>query len=341
MKPEPLSEEEVARVIKQLESGSIDEIEPLSYHWTELYTKFLRAGVDPETVSTIMAVKHTDVLQWIEDGEASDDPSSPEAQFASEFERALAQSKAAFVSTIYKAAVIDKDPRWAAWWLEKQGMVQGSGRTEKVPLRAPGGPTMSSGEPASAYRSKVRLRRRLLRKAQLEMGTVAYVPFVGHGHIAQEMYKRHRIIGADIDPGAANIAVNRLPESSTIKVADCETWPFPEERGPVTIADFDAYTYPYGAFRQFWDHAPKDDTLVMFFSDGQKASIQKLNQYRHPAGKLVPVKTNLATKREKTTSYYKDVVFPWFEETIPPYSIVEHDVVEHSMMIYWGVIIRQ
>jgi hypothetical protein len=123
-------------------------------------------------------------------------------------------------------------------------------------------------------------RKRLLR---WEAPGAAYVPFIGDGDIAVELYGDRRIYGADIDADRTAVAASRLP-TADIRVADCDQWVFRGLKDPIAVADFDAYGNPYKGFNDFWKLAPKADRLLVFFTDGQGLNIEWKGRWHHPSG---------------------------------------------------------
>ena len=100
---------------------------------------------------------------------------------------------------------------------EHTDMVQG--KTPKASTRPPkdDGPKQH----VDMYR-KIMLRKRLLRRA---LPGAAYVPFIGDGDIAADLYADRVVYGADLDSQRAVTAAGRL-NGSTVIAADCDSWPF-------------------------------------------------------------------------------------------------------------------
>src|SRR5438093_1509984 len=107
-------------------------------------------------------------------------------------------------------------------------------------------------------------RKKLLRKRLLRMAVdgAAYVPFIGDGDLAVDLYAQRMVYGADLDPNRVLTASERL-SSRDVRVFDCDLWPFPDLEAPFAVADFDAYADPYTSFRAFWAEAERLDRLVL------------------------------------------------------------------------------
>lgn len=188
---------------------------------------------------------------------------------------------------------------------------------------------------------KLRLRKELMAKAGITTGNI-YVPYIGEGDIAFELYQDPgmTVYGADIDQAYIDKAKSRLINCD-IRLADCELgFPF-EDKGnmPYVMADFDAYTYPYMAFRFFWQWATAKDKIVLFFTDGQKYAIKRSGSYRTPDGDKVKVAT-LNEGRRLRSFYYTKTILPWFEAYVKPWKIVYEMKYLRNEMIYWGVVLE-
>ena len=182
----------------------------------------------------------------------------------------------------------------------------------------------------------------MLRRALLEQAAegAVYLPFCGDGDIAAEVYPDRDLFAADIDPQRIATVSARFPKS-TIRAADCDSWPFQDlTLPPLAVADFDAYSYPYHAFRAFWEHAPKARRLVLFFTDGQRQAIKRTGHFTDLAGKKQHL-TDLSEKRARFNAYWSVWVKPWFEEAIKPYRIVQFQHYLRKDMLYWGAVIER
>lgn len=190
---------------------------------------------------------------------------------------------------------------------------------------------------------KLALRRGLMDKLPALPGAF-YVPFVGDGDIAGDLYLPlgNKIYAADIDLARVATAQSRLP-GAEILIADCDkSFPF-ADRQEVTysLADFDAYAYPYAAFRHFWESAKLESPCLLFFTDGERQAINRTGHRMDPSGKKHHDKT-LKEKRLNSGLYFAKIVLPWFEDAIKPWHIVETSkYMRPANMIYWGAIIEK
>lgn len=191
---------------------------------------------------------------------------------------------------------------------------------------------------------KLLLRRHLMRWVRTTKGPF-YVPFIGDGDIAVKLYGGRQVYGADLDPERVEVARMRLP-GAEIREADCDSWPFPGLRHPVALADFDSYTEPYTSFRSFWKCAPKADRLVVVFTDGHRQGLLRTGWFDHPAGHKIrlgheggPRMGDPELKRPVFNSYLSKHVWPWFEDYIEPYRVLDRWRYQRDMMVYWGAAI--
>lgn len=193
-----------------------------------------------------------------------------------------------------------------------------------------------------AFYRKVLLRKNFLRRFNLP-GAV-YVPFIGDGDLAVECYENRTLFGADIDAARVQVAKSRL--NGRIVVADCDPWPFPGENAAFSIADFDAYVYPYQSFRSFWSQANKNDLLVMFFTDTVKQDIKRNGRMQLPDG---TIKTGMPEvvegSRERSWHYnfwFSKHVRPWFDSYIEDeWVVLDRMRYLRQDTVYWGVAIQR
>ena len=181
---------------------------------------------------------------------------------------------------------------------------------------------------------KVLLRRRLLRKA---VEGAAYVPFIGDGDLAVELYRDRPIYGADLDATRCDLARQRLP-GADIQVDDCDRWPFPGVTEPFAVADFDPYSDPYRAFEAFWREAKKESPLVLLFTDGHRLEMTRRGSYIQPDGTHVQG-MSLAESRKVYNSYFVREALPWVQGHISPWRVVSKAHYLRGQMLYWGVVV--
>lgn len=182
---------------------------------------------------------------------------------------------------------------------------------------------------------KVLLRRRLLRWAA---EGAAYVPFIGDGDIASELYLDRQVYGADLDPDRVEAASSRL--DGQIVVADCDQWPFYGVDDRIAVADFDAYAYPYHSFRAFWENAQKAERVAMFFTDGERQTLMRMRGrgYIAPDGDTTLIRDE-GRRRRIFNFYLSRHVWPWFESEIAPWRVITYFRYLRGWMAYWGCVV--
>ncbi len=181
---------------------------------------------------------------------------------------------------------------------------------------------------------KLGLRRRL---GTLAMPGAAYVPFIGDGDIAAAVWADRDIWGADLDPARVQVARAVLPNAQVV-TADCDTWPFGQAKTPpFAVADFDAWSYPYDAFRAWWANSERTERCVVCFTDGQPQAINRTARLHRPSGH----KEKLANSRLTYNTYWSKIVAPWLAEAIGPDWRVVHTekYLRRGAMLYWGAVI--
>ena len=199
---------------------------------------------------------------------------------------------------------------------------------------------------------KYLLRRHLLRWAK---EGPAYVPFIGDGDICvggskpgalpherypmPGLYNDRFIYGADLDPQRVVIARSRIPHGR-IRVANCDVYPFADlQTGPIAVADFDAWNEPWPAFRSWFEHAEKAEQVVIFFTDAHRLGIMADGTHIRPDGSKVTIQS--LTERQAVYYFYLSKhVWPWFEDYIRPYRVVDKSRYVRGMITYWGAAIR-
>lgn len=181
---------------------------------------------------------------------------------------------------------------------------------------------------------KLALRRKLM---EISPPKTIYVPFIGDGDIADELYRSCRVYGADLDLAHVVEAAKRV--RGIIRVADCDAWPFADIRLQFNAADFDAWSNPYASFRSFWTGARKAKRMTLFFTDGWRQTITRQKRATYPWGEHVQ---NLSPKdrRKMHLGWFTKIVFPWFVQCIRPYQVVVRKFYVRGWMIYWGAVIE-
>jgi len=182
---------------------------------------------------------------------------------------------------------------------------------------------------------KILMRQMLLKGQSIEN---IYVPFIGDGDIASELYSKYKIYGGDIDPARAEYARKRL--NANIKTADCDKWIFSEIKDKFQAADFDSYCQPYLSFTSFWENAIKDDVMVLFFTDGHRQGIIRTGVHITVEDKHIKL-NDINEQRKLFNMYYSNYILPWFSGYIKPYKIIKKQFYIRQHMLYWGVVIKK
>lgn len=193
---------------------------------------------------------------------------------------------------------------------------------------------------------KLKLRRLLMERMPQDAADpwLAYVPFIGDGDIAQVLYHPYGywLHGADTDPERVAVAQSRFPDRRhEIIVADCELWPFASDDDIVKkyrLADFDAYSNPYKAFKAFWENAPKAETMALFFTDGHRETISRRLVYNFETDKYDQV-PEINDMRVIYHHWYRRYALKWFREYIKPYRVAHEKKYQRGHMIYWGAVV--
>lgn len=204
-------------------------------------------------------------------------------------------------------------------------------------------PTWEQEQNVLSFR-KLLLRRHLLRWLRGRPGAV-YVPFMGDGDIADVLYRKREIYGADLDADRVQAASSRFPDAD-IRVADCDLWPFEDVTAPIAIADFDAFTEPYTSFRSFWAGAEKADRLCLFFTDGHRQGLVRTGWFNSPGGEKIKLGEGLrGDPKIKQPYYWKYLskhIWPYFDELIASeWRMLDRWRYQRDMMIYWGMAIER
>ena len=185
---------------------------------------------------------------------------------------------------------------------------------------------------------KLALRRALLRGCPA--GAV-YVPFIGDGDIAAELYADRMVYGADLDPNRSATARARLPGAQVL-TADCDRWPFAGVTDEFAVADFDAYAYPYDSFRAWWANAEKGKRLVVFFTDGEKQASMTAGHSRFPDGSQLVTRGLPANQRRADFNFrFTRHCLPWLRTAAAPWRVVRTQVYTRRLMLYWGAVLER
>lgn len=187
------------------------------------------------------------------------------------------------------------------------------------------------------FHRKITLRKGLMEKAG-QLTDAFYIPFIGEGDIAVALYSDKNIYGADIDPAMVETAKSRLPKAN-ILTADCDQFPYIDNKVTYSLADFDSYSYPYDSFRSFFKGARLASPCVLIFTDGQRQAILRTGRYRTPDGEKHHLQT-MIEKRKVYNFYFNKIIVSWFNEYIKPYEVVYiTKYLRKNSMCYWGAVI--
>jgi hypothetical protein len=177
-----------------------------------------------------------------------------------------------------------------------------------------------------------------------------YAPFCGELDIAlggepevysmPGLYGGRSIYAADLDEERVRIAQGKLT-TGMARVANCDEWPFADTNtGPIAIADFDAWAWPYSSFRAFWAHAEKADRVVMFFTDGQRMRVMGDGILHHPDGSERKIAT-IPQRQEIFYHYLSRYIWPWFDQYVEPWRVIERIRYLRGVVAYWGVAVER
>ncbi len=194
---------------------------------------------------------------------------------------------------------------------------------------------------ATVQKQHVDLHRQLhLRREMLKLALpgAAYVPFIGDGDIASELYADRRIYGADLDPARVATAQARLRDAD-VRVADCDGFPFGDVHEPFAVADFDSYSNPYRGLAAFWPKAEKADRIVIFGTDALRLRINRVQRacIALPEGSESPADS--AQAREQYNYWWPRYVLPYVTSVVAPWAISGSKFYVRNHMLYWGAIV--
>lgn len=185
---------------------------------------------------------------------------------------------------------------------------------------------------------KLMLRRNLMRGINIEN---IYVPFIGDGDIAAELYADMNVYGADLDPTRVTTASARLPRAD-IRVADCNRYAFADIPHEIQAADLDAYVEPYLPFRSFWTSCRRADRMVIFFTDGHRQGLKRSGTFYMPDGSVADV-SDISERRKAYNFYFSKYILPWFTEYVNKdgYKVRKRMFYLRKDMLYWGAVIER
>lgn len=183
------------------------------------------------------------------------------------------------------------------------------------------------------------LRAELLKSA---MPGDVFLPFCGDGDIAADLYADRDLVAIDIDPARIATISARLPRpGSRFLTSSADSWPGGDaDSRTYAVADFDSYSEPYPAFRDFWKHARKTDRLVLFFTDGHRQGIIRTHNLHAPDG----TKRKIATTNEARAlfnSYWTKTIEPWFVRFVKPWRVARTFKYLRGGMLYWGAVVEK
>lgn len=189
---------------------------------------------------------------------------------------------------------------------------------------------------------KLRLRRELL--ADAEPGA-AFVPFLGEGDIALELYRDREILGIELDDAIAVATSRRFVDaglSSKVITGDANVW-HPNAWGPghpFAVADLDAFSNPYHSLAALWTNGQLADRVVIFGTDGLRLGV-KISTTKHlgplPDAKIV--RADMATRRRQFNNYWTAYVRPYLVDLVAPGQIVRELKYQRQHMLYWGIVV--
>lgn len=185
---------------------------------------------------------------------------------------------------------------------------------------------------------KIALRRSLIDGLG---GGAAYVPFIGDGDIALQLYSGRKIYGVDIDIDRVKTAAGRM-KGAVIVQANANSWALGKVKEQFAIADFDSYGNPYLSLVAFWKNSDKPETLALFGTDAQRYTIK-----RKRVVKTLPEckeKKSLNSEwRKQYNFWWRDHVKPYIQTVIDPYRIVKESFYLRGTvgMLYWGILVSK
>jgi len=168
----------------------------------------------------------------------------------------------------------------------------------------------------------------------------AYVPYIGDGDVAAELYAGARIYGVDLDAARCETARARLPGAEVVQ-GDCEaSYPFAGRDEPVQVGDFDAWSYPYEAFRRWWTAGSRAERVLAVFTDSQMVYYRVSKRCVLPSGEHLFTE-DLSERRGVFNFYRTRVLEPWLREAVAPWVVEVVLAYRRSMMWYWGAVLAR
>ena len=190
----------------------------------------------------------------------------------------------------------------------------------------------------TAQQQHVDLHRKLgLRRRALETAGpgAVYVPYVGDGDIAVEVYTDREVYAADNDPARVRTATGRLPDATAVE-ADVETAaPDFGDLPPLAVIDADAYAYPYDTIRHALTAYDLADTLTIFGTDGTGRAMNGASAFRLPDGTKIHPKST--TERRDAYNHRWTTITDWLTNTAAEhsYTLTATQKYKRGHMIYW------
>lgn len=190
---------------------------------------------------------------------------------------------------------------------------------------------------------KLALRKNVLARARLNLKDAGiYVPFCGDGDISSQLYRGGNIFASDLEKARCQTFLQNIPEATVVQ-GDCDFFPFKNVAQEFSLADFDAYSFPYRAFHSFWQNANKAPKMVMFFTDGHKQSIIRSHWWHHPDGVTKEYVEKLVDQRRIFHTYWAKNIEPWFKKFMDEngYKTVFTMQYPERQSLYWGAYVER
>ena len=305
----------------------------------------IRAGTYPHVAAAAAGIAPSQFDDWMRIGSGPNPP-----KLYADAHEAVTAAVAEMETKAVTSVLVGMADDWkaAAWWLERsRPSVWGKGTTRRT-KSIPNQPEDLTPEPiqnAGVQKQHVEEFKKILLRKRLMIHAIdgaCYVPFIGDADIATEIYTDRKIYGADIKQARVDIARTRLP-GADIRLFDCDEWPFSDiQTEPTAIADFDAFNYPYHAFRAFMEHGNPCDTLVCFFTDGARMPAQRLGIYTDPAG-IKHTGLDIKERRIVNNLYWPRIAKPWLMEWAKAngWKVITTSFYLRDRIIYWGTVLKR